>query len=58
MERLLKVAARDDLLFTAAEFDHLNRCSDCFRCWSEFIGSLQLDERAPKAKAKKQKNGG
>jgi len=57
-ERLLKVAADDDLLFTSEEFKHLKRCSDCFKRWSEFIGSLASHERTQKANVLKQKGGG
>jgi hypothetical protein len=58
IERLLKVAASDDVLFTVEEVQHLERCSDCFKCWAVFIAGLASDEPTQKAKAKKQKNGG
>jgi hypothetical protein len=57
IEQLLKVAADDDLLFMPEEFKHLKPCSDCFKRWSEFIGSLPSHERTQKAKALKQTNG-
>jgi hypothetical protein len=53
LEKLLKVAASDDLLFTPDEFNHLKRCSGCFKRWSEFINSLPSDERTQEPKAKK-----
>jgi predicted anti-sigma-YlaC factor YlaD len=37
MQRLLEVAASDDLVFSLEEFNHLKNCPACFKLWSEFI---------------------
>ena len=56
-ERLLKVAASDDLLFTLEEFNHLKSCPDCFTEWAAFIESLPSDDRTQKAKRQKWEDG-
>ena len=37
LERLLKVAIAEDLIFTLAEFKHLKKCLTCVRHWCELI---------------------
>ena len=44
LERLLDVAADDDLTFTTEESYHLEVCSQCFTIWTEFISQSVRDE--------------
>jgi len=44
MERLLKVAATEDSIFTLDEFNHLKVCQDCFSEWVDFIKSLPQED--------------
>jgi hypothetical protein len=49
-QRLVEVAASDDLLFTADEFRHLKGCAQCFDLWAEFIKSLPSQQGQPQAR--------
>ena len=45
VERLLKVADADDLIFTMAEFNHLRECPQCLRQWRDITEANK--SRAP-----------
>ena len=53
IERLVKVAANDDVIFTPDELDHVQQCPECFNRWVEFIKCLPSEERDPSIEDRK-----
>jgi len=46
-QRLRQVAESETLIFTAEEYEHLKRCTDCFPEWSQDIHDFVREQPRP-----------